>query len=89
MKNTLDLLNHAKKSLSLSERALSMRLGRSPTNLTTSKQKGSLSPILAGKLAELVGEDVKFWMAAAAIESEPKSPETDHLRRLIQSARNS
>ena len=88
MKTTLDLLAAAKTTLGVSERALSERLGHSPTTLTTGKRTGSLSPIVAGQLAELVGQPVAHWMAIAALESAPKSRITDHLRRAVSTVRN-
>ena len=84
MKSTLELLERAKVRFApISERALSQRLGHSPTALTTARQRGTVSPIIAGQLAELVGEDVEHWMAVAVVESAPRSHVTDHLRRVL------
>ena len=83
MKTTLDLLAHVKQTLEISERALSIKLGHSPTNITSGKQSGSLSPVLAGQLAELVGQSVQHWMSVAYLESQPKTRVTDHLRRVL------
>jgi len=90
MKTTLELLGKATDKLGpISERALSQRLGHSATAITTAKQRGNLSPILAGQLAEIVGENVEHWMAVAVIEGTPKSRITDSLKRAITATRNS
>ena len=84
MKTTLDLLDRATKAIGpISERALSQRLGHSPTAITTAKQRGNLSPVLAGQLAEAIGEDIPQWMAIAALEAAPRSRVSEHLRRAI------
>lgn len=90
MKTTLDLLSKATDKLgAISERALSQQLGHSPTAITTAKQRGNLSPILAGQLADIVGENVEHWIAVAVIEGAPRSRVTDQLKRAIAGARNS
>lgn len=90
MKSTLDLLaKAAAKAAPMSERQLSMKLGHSPTALSMARRRGSLSPIVAGQLAELAGEDIEHWMAIAAIEAVPKTRATEHLRRIVTMARNS
>lgn len=89
MKSTIELLTAATDRTNLSERALSTKLGHSPWTLSRGKLRGSLSPIVAGQLAEIVGESIERWMAIAAIESEPRSRVTDHLRKAITQARNS
>ena len=96
MKSTLDLLERAKSSLGpTSERALSLRLGHAATTLTTARQRGSLSPELAGQLADTLGmppAEVAQWMALAYIESKPKTAATTRLHRLLHTvtlARNS
>ena len=84
MKTTLELLDKAKdKAAPLSERQLSMQLGHSPTALKQARTRGNVSPILAGQLAEMLGENVEHWIAVAAIEAQPRSRVTDHLRRTI------
>lgn len=89
MKNTLQLLEKAQqKTAPLSERQLSIQLGHSPYAIRACRTRGNLSPVIAGQLAELVGEDVREWIALAALESEPRSRVTDHLRRALTSVRN-
>jgi hypothetical protein len=90
MKCTLDLLTQAKAQFApISERALSQQLGHSPTALTTARQRGSLSPIIAGQLAERLGFDPVPWMALAVTETEKKSRTVDALRRRAMLALNS
>lgn len=87
MKSTLDLLDRVKHQMApISERALSQQLGHSPTTLTTARQRGSLSPEIAGQLAELLRlppAEIAQWMALAYVESKPRTATTDHLRRVL------
>lgn len=39
------------------------------TALTVAKVRGKLSPVMAGNLARLLGEDVVFWVGVAALEN--------------------
>lgn len=89
MQTTLDLLDLAKKRTGLSDRALSQTLALSHASITMARSRRKLSPLLAGQLAALVGEDVEHWIALAAIEAAPRSRVTDHLRRLIDRAKKS
>lgn len=83
MKATIKLLDRALRELNTSERQLSARIELSPNNLAVARNRGSLSPVAAGRLAELLGEDVEHWIAVAAIENTPRSKATDHLRRVL------
>ena len=83
MNTTIELLNEAIRKTEMSARALSMKLGHSPWTINRARERGTLSPVLAGQLAELLELDIGRWMALAAIESEPRSRVTDHLRRAI------
>jgi hypothetical protein len=84
MQTTLDLLNKAEKHLGpISYRQLSTSLGHSPTALNNARHRGSLSPLLAGQLAQLTGENVAEWVALAAMEATPKSRVTEALKRAI------
>lgn len=86
MKNTMELLDRAIEQTGLSERALSERIGLSTSNLSVARNRGSLSPVAAGQLAELMGLDVEHWMATAVLETQPRSRITDQLRRAIARA---
>lgn len=69
MKNTLDLLAETVRRTERSERDLSKALGYTPTALSTYKHKGHIPPLVAGQLAELLGEPVQRWIAIAAVEA--------------------
>lgn len=88
MQRTLELLERA-LSKGQSARELSKTMGLTATTLAVAKHRGSLSPVVAGQLAEFVGEDIEHWMALAAIEAAPRSRVTDHLKRAITTARSS
>jgi hypothetical protein len=62
---------------------MAVKLGMSPTALNNAVMRGTISPVAAGQLAELIGEDIEHWMAVAAIEGVPRSRVTDHLRRVL------
>ena len=94
MNSTIELLDHAlatqrQSDPKASERALSMRIGLSAAALAVARKRGNLSPVAAGQLAVLIGEDFEHWMAVAAIEAEPKSRQTEQLRRMITAVRKS
>jgi hypothetical protein len=89
MQTTLELLTKALTKAETSERQLSMKLGHSPTALQMGRARGKVSPVIAGQLAEMLGEPVEHWIAVAAIEAQPRSRVTDHLRRAISAARGS
>jgi|GEM_PF-1568046 len=88
MRTTLDLLNKAMKTAS-SERALSIELQLNPTTLATARRRGQLSPIVAGKLADRLGEPIAEWIALAALEAEPHIKDTKAIERLAAKVRNS
>jgi DNA-binding Xre family transcriptional regulator len=83
MRTTMELLDKALKKTGVSERALSQQLGLSASNLAVARVRGNVSPIVAGQLAELVGEDLEHWMAVAVVESQPRSRVTDHFRKVL------
>lgn len=69
--NTMQLLKKAEKVATLYE--WHQRLGVAEQTLYMAKKRGTLSPALAGALAELMGEDVDRWIIVAAIETERNS----------------
>ncbi|HWH83872.1 MAG TPA: hypothetical protein VNU71_16700 [Burkholderiaceae bacterium] len=90
MKTTLELLQAARNKTSpKSERQLAIDLGHAPTTLAMARTRGTLSPVIAGQLAELIGADVEHWIAVAAIEAAPRSRVTDHLRRTLYASAQS
>ena len=71
MQNTLELLAKAEKVQDLS--AWAQKLGLTKRALYTAKYRGSISPAVAGALAEELGEDAAAWMVIAALEGERDS----------------
>lgn len=81
-----------KTTAQLLERALEMhpaaywheKLALSKNALHAAKNRGSLSPALAGAIAEEMGESVKDWIVIAALESERESAcKTRMLKRFL------
>ena len=83
MHTTLDLADEAIAKTGLSERALCRQLGVAPTNISMARRRGNMSPLLAGQLAETLGQNVEHWMAIAVLESTPKSRTSERLARAI------
>ncbi|MDP9892390.1 hypothetical protein J2W32_001166 [Variovorax boronicumulans] len=71
MQTTLNLLDAAIKVQGLSDWAA--QLGLSKRALYTARDRGHLSPAIAGALAEELGQDAKEWIVVAALESERDS----------------
>lgn len=89
METTMDLLSAALAETEMNIRALSLHLGHSPWTLYRARERESLSPLLAGQLAQLLDMDIEHWMAIAALESEPSSVLAGKLRHAIEMVRNS
>ena len=85
MKTTLDLLARALEGQT--NLALAGKLHVYSSALSKARDRGRLSPILAGQVAEQLGEDVTYWIALAALEAEPPSTARDKLRRDIRRGR--
>lgn len=83
MKTTMDLLSAALEAHPMPYWAKKLDLSRNA--LHSSKQRGNLSPAIAGALAEELGEDVDSWIVTAALESERDSA---CKRRMLSRARN-
>lgn len=71
MQSTLNLLGEAEKQKNLSEWA--RELGLSTRALYTARDRGHLSPAVAGAMAEKLGKNVEGWVFIAAVESEKDS----------------
>ncbi|MBT2324777.1 hypothetical protein J7E62_20785 [Variovorax paradoxus] len=67
----MDLLELALESTNL--RALSLALGLSEEALRTARSRRRLSPLLAGSLAEELGQDPVKWIVIAVLENERES----------------
>ena len=81
MEGTMELLDKAIQAHPVPYWTEKLELSR--TALHTSKQRGHLSPAIAGRLAEFLEENVEQWMMIAALESERDSAcKTHMLKRL-------
>jgi hypothetical protein len=74
--------------MELFEKALSVQraadwareLNLTRATFSLAKQRGRLSPVLAGNIAIKLGENPEHWIAIAALEAEPKSPLLQRLK---------
>ena len=71
MQTTMNLLGSAMKIKGLSDWARD--LGLSTRALYTARDRGHLSPAVAGAMAKVLGEPVERWVCIAALESEKDS----------------
>lgn len=78
MQNTMQLLNKALAVKRASHWANELDL--SSGTFTNAKNRGRLSPTLAGKLAMKLGENPEQWIAIAALEAEPESSLLEELK---------
>ena len=91
MQSTMSLLALAETRMpEVNLSAWAERLGLSKRALYTAKDRGHLSPAVAGALAEELQEDPKEWMVIAALESEKDSAcKTRMVKRWLTSATKS
>jgi len=81
MPTTMNLLDDALQLAAVPE--WTKRLGLSKQALYNAKERGHLSPAIAGALAEEMGQNPKDWIVVAALESERDSAcKTRMLKRL-------
>ncbi len=81
MPSTMNLLSSALEIQNIA--AWTAQLGLSKQALYTARDRGHLSPAIAGALADEMGQDVKEWIVVAALESERDSAcKTRMLKRL-------
>ena len=86
MRTTLDLLRRVlEKQTNVS---LASKLNVYSSAFSKARDRGRLSPILAGQIAHQLGEDVVYWTAIAALEAEQPGPARDKLFRTIRRSRN-
>jgi hypothetical protein len=77
METTADLLS---KALSVKRASRwSEELDIDVSTIAQAKKRGHLSPVIAGALAEKLGENVSQWIIIAALESERDSAPKRHL----------
>ena len=81
MNTTIDLLDRAVVGKSAAELARELNVARSTFSMA--RERGRLSPTLAGQLTDKLGEDPTRWTALAALEAEPATKAREKLRRLI------
>lgn len=84
MQTTMNLLEKAAGIKPISE--WTRTLGLSAKALYTARDRGNLSPAIAGSLAEEIGEDSKEWIVIAALESERDSACKERMIRKWKSA---
>ncbi len=82
MQATMQLLEKALKAHPVPYWTEKLELSR--TALHTSKQRGHLSPAIAGRLAEFLEEDVDGWIVIAALESERDSACKSHMLKRMK-----
>ncbi len=84
MQSTMKLLDEALRVKSAADWHRELHLSRNA--LHTARQRGNLSPAIAGALAEAMGENPEQWIVVAALESERdsacKTKMLDRLRRM-------
>ena len=71
MTETMKLLNKALELKNIPDWTRDLNLGRD--TLAAAKNRGHLSPAIAGAIAEKLGFDAIKWIAVAALESEKDS----------------
>lgn len=81
MQHTLELLDRATQIKSIPEWTRELKLSRNAIN--NAKNRGHLSPIVAGALAVEMGEDATKWIAIAALELERDSACKERMLREI------
>lgn len=83
---TMELLDRA-LSINPSPKSWCDKLQLNRTALNCAKNRGRLSPAIAGGLAIELGENPAQWIAIAALEAEPASPLLDYLKTKFQECR--
>lgn len=85
MTATLELLDRALEQRSASEWARSLGVHRCV--FTDARNRGHLTPVVAGGLALEMGEDPREWITVAVIEGEKESPAKQALAKKLASWR--
>lgn len=82
MPHTIDLLNRAleRKTAAAWCRSLNITKGA----ISKAKDRGRLSPTLAGVFAMEIGADPIYWAAVAAAEAEPAGPLRERLEQSLE-----
>jgi hypothetical protein len=82
MQNTMHLLETAMEQKSIPEWTRELELSKQA--LYNAKERGHLSPAIAGAIAEKLGQDVNEWIVVAALESEKNSACKDRMIKRIK-----
>lgn len=77
MPHTMNLLAQALELKNVAE--WTKELGLSKQALYNAKERGHLSPAIAGALADVLGQNPKDWIVVAALESERDSACKDRM----------
>lgn len=85
MQQTIELLKRLQGSDS--DSTIGAKLGVGKTTISMARKAGRLSPTLAAKIAEILGENATFWTAVAAAEQQVE-PTRSALMAVIMSAEN-
>lgn len=85
MQTTLDLLARATTVKTIPE--WTEQLGLSQKALYTAKDRGHLTPVMAGGLALALNEDPQMWITTAVIEGEKDSPAKEKLKKALEKVR--
>lgn len=84
---TKDLLRKALSTWAdqgLTEAEALKQMGFNPSALAIAKARGNLSPVMAGRMAEMLGLDAINWIAIAAIENAKNSKARTMLEKHLQ-----
>jgi hypothetical protein len=85
--NSMGLLSSAQKQWAakgINEASALRELGFNSTAMSKAKAYGRLSPVMAGRIAEMLGEDAIKWIAVAAIENAKNSKARTMLERHLR-----
>ena len=85
MRTTMNLLSEAIQIRTIPE--WTRALGLSSKALYTAKDRGHLSPAIAGALAEELGKNPSEWIVVAALESERDSACKDRMIKRLNHMR--
>lgn len=84
---TLQLLKKAESiwaEQGKTEADLSREIGMNQAAIGVAKHRGRLPPVMAGRLAQMLGEDATKWIATAALEAAKNSKARTMLEKHLQ-----
>ncbi|MCY1382120.1 hypothetical protein D9M69_701040 [compost metagenome] len=86
MPHTIELLERALEVRKAAQWCRSLNITKGA--LSKAKERGRLSPTLAGAFAMEMGADPIYWTAVAAAEAEPPGPLRDKLEKTLERHRS-